>query len=1175
MSDEISSSNEGSASSPLPEAWLEPIRQNAHTSLSSTGDFASTSPRQRVRKRVDGVFVQFLIDYAANNPECPPLFKAYLEDVVLKPIAGDEERRLWVEYQLRTPELKEYHLDTTFTSELEKYTVYDDVYERRSTEAVVPCATIPERYRSKTGTRPSLDGDLEDVIEPLKKMGAGDDENKEGEGGGNEMMSRMLDRLHSLEADHTPEGDSSSNIDARGLEKLLRQLRSIPFVSAPDALPNGGRARDRTGPDWNVASWYKGTRQPPLAARLENVIIFLADEDVNHCINWRTKFAEVVSYLEWLTHDDEDHQLEVAGPETRAMFNDAVAKAKAHALFEKHRYNPTPLEVTKPPREPLSSTRLNWMTETHNWPLPSRNPAPNRTTLLPRATPPRPLSPVNRTIANNPDNFRTYWIFVEEEKNWWQPVADVSEDTIPSGAVGDEQDNLAYIESHAFETFSGENIGWIRRDPTTGITLLPDDTLVVPGDAKGWARERGARRAGLQQMLRAYHPTSAYASLSHFGCGIVLPIDAAKLRGICQSADGPQWTPVSMERSQLPETSGDPMASTIYLHSSFSNISKDRERARLLWEAHREPNQGFVKTLPKNLAYGGPFVWRGLNSEEQVTQDLQRQCYATLRTLKEAYRRMPRPVLEAAFKLADKATKAVYDKGQAPDGLKFAPEEWAPYGSGTFPRYIDAEEMQWLRFLAGECINSKTWNGRFVPDTPKDKYKLFLIFARRVQKLLSDRNPKGLFSRHDAKVTVEELLKVINAGKDNSAVIKCEFQPYDACSWLDRMDKSGHIRFRLDPACYGVIQRPLTEYFPEHRVIWPTGKDFRTRPNYLSCVADWSAVVSLGTPDISRGSNIWNFFASLGFRLGYTIHKIEQTSAKRTKPFAPLSNVYLKAAIRNWEDTYLPQAKQYPTDTALTKIRTTIINELSENNVMLAPVREHVYLDRNDEARTALVWDHNWDWASPAARGQAQDRERGLHRRRQRRQFWSVNRWPLGWGHLSAQTESSVRNDDNLDPAMTYDPFTLDPTDKRYMRPKLKPYREEKVIFRPGPAIYPVGDTKLQREAVEERITDMVHRAARIDRHYRQRTWSDTLATLNPFGRSASRSGDHEDEDSKLPSANLKATLKSWDPQAEWERLQAVRRKRKAEDMDMEGSPQEYWEEEVQSVDVAMTGMKD
>ena len=48
------------------------------------------------------------------------------------------------------------------------------------------------------------------------------------------------------------------------------------------------------------------------------------------------------------------------------------------------------------------------------------------------------------------------------------------------------------------------------------------------------------------------------------------------------------------------------------------------------------------------------------------------------------------------------------------------------------------------------------------------------------------------------------------------------------------------------------------------------------------------------------------------------------------------------------------------------------------------------------------------------------------------------------------------------------------------MRAKLRPYGEEegegRVLIRPGPAVYPIGDTRRQREAVEEVITAMVHR---------------------------------------------------------------------------------------------------
>lgn len=729
--------------------------------------------------------------------------------MVLKPAASDESLELRVEYYLRNPEITKYGLGSNFVSELAKYTIFDDVYGGGEAGTALPFATIPERYRPKSGARLSAGLDIEELIEQV-----GGDETDSSDLGGDEeedreekrMMSRMLDRLHALEGGHSSNRDGGRDLEAPESTGLLRRLESIPLLAVVDNVTDNvaesSATRDRTGPDWNVASWYRGNRQPPLAARLETVVNFLADEDVNRCINWTAKFAEVVSYLDWLAHHDEKHQLRTAGPQTKGLFNDAVIKAKTHALFEKHHYDPTPLEITKPVQPPLKSTRLSWMADAHNWPLPSRNPAPDRSSLLPRAIPPRPPSPVNRMLVDKRGDSHIHKAFVVHERKWWKPVMGRVPQAVPLNAIDDECENLAYIESRAFDVFSSkERTGWVRRDEARGMTLLPDNTLVVPGDPKGWARERGARRAGLQQMLRAYLPAGVYASLGRFGSGLVLPLDAATLRRACQGANGPQWAPVTLKRSQLPETYEDPMAVNIYVGASFAKIYRERERARLLWEAVRQsrgagrhPQSTMLTTLPKSLAHGGPFVWRGLDSHGQAMRDLERQCHATLRVLREAHRRVPRPVLGAALRLANQARRGVYGKKQAPDGLRLAPDEWEPYGSGTFPRFVDADELRWLRFLGSGSVNAKTWTGHFVPDTPRRKYRLFLIFARRVQKLLDDRSPTALFARHDAQLTVEELLKAVNAGTDSGAVTKCKFQLQDACCWLDRMNKSGHVR---------------------------------------------------------------------------------------------------------------------------------------------------------------------------------------------------------------------------------------------------------------------------------------------------------------------------------------------------------------------------------------------
>ena len=287
-------------------------------------------------------------------------------------------------------------------------------------------------------------------------------------------------------------------------------------------------------------------------------------------------------------------------------------------------------------------------------------------------------------------------------------------------------------------------------------------------------------------------------------------------------------------------------------------------------------------------------------------------------------------------------------------------------------------------------------------------------------------------------------------------------------------------RFRLDPACYGIIARPEAEYFPEHRVLWPTEGDKHERPPFLGYVSDWGAIIVGGTePDISPGSAIHNFFSSLAFRLGHTIAMLERDKTSRALHIQPTPVQYLRESINKWKRacTTAEGADPEPTAAELVAIRTNIIDELAANNTMLAPGRVHTYFDRNGDPQTALVRDHNWDWAATVKPKSTTSKQQQQQPPPRRRQFWSVNRWPLDSGHLSEAAERAIKNDEHADPAQSYDPAAQDPTtDPRYTRPKLRPYREEKVQYRPGPAVYPVGDTRLQREAVEGYMVDMVHK---------------------------------------------------------------------------------------------------
>lgn len=151
-------------------------------------------------------------------------------------------------------------------------------------------------------------------------------------------------------------------------------------------------------------------------------------------------------------------------------------------------------------------------------------------------------------------------------------------------------------------------------------------------------------------------------------------------------------------------------------------------------------------------------------------------------------------------------------------------------------------------------------------------------------------------------------------------------------------------------------------------------------------IADWRRIIHEGhKPDTSEGSTIWNFFLSLAFRLGYTISLLERdlrtansnNSNNTNPPTTPLSE-----PINAFETTYTSlqldnnnNNATEPTPSELALIRTKIIDEISANETMLAPGREHHYVDGDGNAHTVLVRDHNWDWASLRAQGHSERRQ--------------------------------------------------------------------------------------------------------------------------------------------------------------------------------------------------------
>ena len=1120
-------SEPGRFSSPPPMAGPPPY---------GSGDIPDRTPEHSderearlnaVTKPVDTELISYLIDYAACNPECPPLLKAYLEEVVLPPPApGEGDRARRVEFYLRNPAIVDYGLGSEFTEKLRPYRVYR-AWEIKN--PALPYAPIPEKYQPRPPESATVAAGLarEESIMRDDERGITDEVGGGGGGGagtgekmtdeerGEARTTRLVKRLREVTGDDTIEGgddneqptdgeerdvggeeqeeeeegerfprkrrrvagDAETDLDRRTLKAIseaLERLAKVPrlrgWVSVPPETGEG------VGPEWTTDSWYCGWRQPPLPLRLQHVINFLADEDVDRCGTWLRQFLEVVEYLYWLGHKDGEGQLDHGGVWTHTLFENAVAMARAHILFLKRHYDPVPLEIAEPPPTlPGRSTRLDWAGSVHDWPGVCHCPA------VPRENQPRPLQPREPTPVNNmplvnPSGGAGAWErFADDSKEFWRSRYTRDD----KGEPLDEANNLACIESRAFlDEFGRSSPRGASFNEATGGSDLPDDTPAVPEDAPSWARERGIRRAGLQEMLRRFTSREQRELPSSATTPVVLPVDALVLRQARQRPLGPQWRPPALPRDQMPAHI-EPQPFTVYYRRYLQDLRRTRE-STLLWLQRLYKNNKSWMPVPRNVIIGAPFVWGMVSRQMQSERDLLVQCQRALRVLQAAHMRVPRELLRTMLDLVDRALAGEFHDHSVPPEVRLADDEWA----GSFPNYLHSEDLQWIKFLASESVNPGTASGRFQPDTPHDKYRIFLIFAVRVQKLLDDRNPEGLFGRHDSEVTVEELLDAINAGVGTSATRKVKFGPYDACAFLTRLHKSGHVRFREDPTCYGVIERPTAQYHPEDRVRWtpddPAMAEIgvtAVRPNYLGGISDWPSVIREGA---HVGPDTLNFFAALGYRLGYTIYMLRLLEAE-LRPEHLLSSQFLRASIDEWSNSCKkpdlaalirrtdPSIHLDPfagEDELLPVIRTRIIDEISANETMLAPAREHHYLGVADGLpRVALVWDHNWDWASEKVRGKAAPR------------FWSVDRWPQGSGYLATDEEVPKVNDE-LDPGQTYDPVAADPMEDRVYRPRLRRYGEDmdKVKFRPGQPVFPVGDTRRQQRAIEAYMTDMVQK---------------------------------------------------------------------------------------------------
>ncbi|KAK1767133.1 hypothetical protein QBC33DRAFT_587458, partial [Phialemonium atrogriseum] len=865
-------------------------------------------------------------------------------------------------------------------------------------------------------------------------------------------------------------------------------------------------ALKREGREWRNDSKYKGSRQPPLGVRLEHVLNFLREEDADRCLNWESKLQEISEYLRWLSKDDPDRQLEACGLEVQNMYRDAIDKVRVHEQFQKFHYTPTRLEFQKTTL-PRPSGRLDWMGCKRDHPMRFTSKAPDEELRF-RSVITRRIKPTNVMIpigSKEGEEFRSSFR-ESQEKFLWGEVNEVN-----------REDNLFLMENDTYEDIATKQVGWVVKDPSTGEKTLPDGTPLLPNDYFSLAKERGARRAGLQQALRSFNAVEHKMLMTPWR-RVHLPLEAAELDEVRHEiGKNLHWKPFRLGGGEMPfqlETA----PYTYWWHE----FCKKREE---LWERARpsaDVLQGGLRAwanVPPSGSYGGAFVWRMVDPDVEVAQDQLRECEKAAKMLAAARQRSGERrdlmvFVNAAWSNAANGSYGL-DGSSPPPYIQLDPSDWENEKPGTRVKAILPEELEMLMFLSGKQINPQM----LVP--LQEKGKLFNIFARRVEKVMEDRSPDAPFPHEDSILTVEELLEVLNRGCDGP-VRRTRFSVTDAMCWLPRLDTQGRVLFREHLECYGTLMASYQGTYPEHR---------------FSDISQWNPnlwrplTVNIGTykehptPRLREDPTqirVRQYFFNLAFRLGVTMFRLRTEKRETWAKLAPASTSSLFDTIAKWKAEYKEAAKGMTDDEALRLIRSRIVAESAANATMLGRGRRRTYVVRRGDVVTpdvlAEVWarDHNWDWASARVRGQ-------------RPRFFALDRWPVSF--QAEATARRIRGEEGgaLDPLMVWDPVAEESTAGTFVRPKLRRYgQREKVRFRPGPAIYPIGDTPLQQRVIQERITNMVAEAIGIDRQ-RPRTWAERLSGILPFHRSSSPA---TGGDPPLPKIDPSLMPVSWDPQS-------------------------------------------
>lgn len=852
---------------------------------------------------------------------------------------------------------------------------------------------------------------------------------------------------------------------------------------------------------------FEGQRQPAIGVRVQQASNWVTDEDVDR----RQFFTREKEELKrWLKYVEQEHA-HTLGENTLRKIDEVKRKIKAHEVFEQHHRHATMKTKISNPKD--MKTRKPRLGDPNGPPLQlgTFSQEERNLQLLPTSfdSHPRAWSKVNtmwdtpREAALDfdpklndarPDRIRA---LAQHEDAYWQ--------TIPG--TEPPADNLSVMENKAYEDCKAFNNGlsggvyWDKlTDATSEIRRLWNGA--TPGNGEGcFANERGARRAGLEAALRQFRNAENLIFATKSSALLALPPTAKELEAERRKAGANRGRLLDIRGlapTQMGKTQGkdDPQGFMANMAQFWLKHRKAEELARedLLGS---NTSMGVIAASPGSIplqsptfvkpphSIWGPYVWRGVNIDDEYKQDLLRQARAVKQVFDRERKIAPRPLLDDMNHFFYQGYNTHVEEPlypQADDGPRrlrmTGPRNRHPVSDNL--RRVDMIEMEWLRLI----LNNAMADARVLKDV-QPRTSLFLSFTERLERIFNDL-ASPLFPDQDTSVNIETLIEYM-AGMDGP-ITRPKFYPYDVKYWLERLNEQGRCRYRDDWRTHGWVQRPVYKYFPEQLIIWKDRRgdeidveafpeDAVYAPRLTEDLRPWAEVVR-PTPPQRLNPAVETWFHQLAFRWGRTVRNLEALETRVWQDDALLLpkehwatalhrlNLHYDVFASDQKLDFVtlvrrtlnrPDSVAISGEDALKTIRDGIIDECVRADSMLWPGRATDYLDTS--ASAVKTRESVWDWAKPEIRGPV-------------KKFFSLDRWPV-----EIQPEAirrKIENGEDIDPQQVWNPITEDPTPWTYYRQKARPYQDEKVRYKDGRRKYLIGDTARQEEVIKNRIVARV-----------------------------------------------------------------------------------------------------